>query len=178
MTVTALVLAVLAFLIALRSRGELALLRERLERLEAHARGGDDPAELAEALRVQQGFLARLAAGERLDPEQVREGRCWSDVDPARAAELVEGGARVLDVRTPQETLAGVIPGALRIPVDELPGRLGELGRKSVPTLVYCAMGVRSAAACELLGREGFDAVYNLEAGYGTWAGPTERPGA
>ncbi len=83
---------------------------------------------------------------------------------------------RVVDVRTPQETLAGVIPGAVRIPVDDLPMRFAELGRKSTPTLVYCAMGVRSAAACQFVSEQGFDALHNLEAGMSSWSGPTEIP--
>jgi rhodanese-related sulfurtransferase len=178
MEIIALAFGLIAFLLALKLRGELTLLRERLERLDSAGSGSGSRAEreLAEGIETNRAFLARLAAGESLDPEQIREGRLWGDVAQARALELLGAGVRVLDVRTPQETLAGVLPGALRIPVDELPTRFGELGRKSTPTLVYCAMGVRSAAACQFLSEQGFATLHNLEAGFTGWSGPTEVP--
>ena len=77
---------------------------------------------------------------------------------------------------TPTETAAGIIPGATLIPVDELERRAGELQREGLPMLVYCAMGGRSAAACELLSRAGFDGLMNLEGGFSSWAGARERP--
>ena len=163
------------FLIALKARGELELLRERVERLAADG-GGDDAEELGRDVRANRAFLTRLAAGESLDPAQIAEGQVWADVDVERAKALLEDGVRVLDVRTPQETAGGVIPGAIRIPVDELPNRVHELGRKGDPMLVYCAAGVRSAAACEFLGDRGFTTLHNLDTGMMGWNGPLERP--
>lgn len=175
MATTALVFGVLAFVIALKSRGELTILKDRLDRLESQSTR-DNSEEIEDGIQVNRGFIARLAAGESLEPDQVLEGRTWGDVDQARAIELLGEGVRVLDVRTPQETLAGILPGAMQIAVDELPMRFGELGRPNVPTLVYCAMGVRSVAACEFLARQGFTSLHNLEAGFGAWSGPTEKP--
>ncbi len=169
-------LAIVALLLVLKSRGELTLLKERLERLDQGLRENDASGAEEQDIEVNRAFIARLAAGETLDPEQVLEGRTWGDVNQTRALELLDEGVRILDVRTPQETLAGIIPGALQIPVDDLPMRFGELGRSSTPTLVYCAMGVRSAAACEFLSRQGFAALHNLEAGFGSWSGPTVKP--
>jgi rhodanese-related sulfurtransferase len=178
MEIAALVFGLLGLLMALKLRGDLALHKERVERLESSSAGADSMAEreTQEALETLRIFVARLAAGESLDPEQVHEGRRWGDVNQARAIELLESGVRVVDVRTPEETLAGILPGAIRIPVDDLPMRFAELGNKSTPTLVYCAMGVRSAAACQFLGEQGFDTLHNLEAGMSSWSGPTEIP--
>ncbi len=178
MEMTALVLGVLAFLIALKIKGELGLLKERLDRIEAAnaSSGGRAERQVQEALELHTQFLARLAAGEPLDPEQIREGRLWADADQARAIELLDQGVQVVDVRTPEETLMGILPGAVRIPVDDLPMRFGELGQKDTPTLVYCAMGARSAAAAQFLSEQGFTNVHNLDVGFGGWTGPKEIP--
>lgn len=175
MSIAALVIAIVALVIAQKAQGECALLKERLERLDS--KGSDlDGEQITDDIQTNRGFIARLAGGESLDPEQVLEGRTWGDVNQTRAIELLNAGVRVLDVRTPQEILPGVIPGAMVIPVDELPMRFAEIGRPNVPTLVYCAAGVRSVAACEFLSRQGFTALHNLEAGFGAWSGPTEKP--
>jgi rhodanese-related sulfurtransferase len=40
----------------------------------------------------------------------------------------VTAGARLLDVRSPEEYAGGHLPGAINIPVQELDRRLGEVG--------------------------------------------------
>jgi phage shock protein E len=59
-------------------------------------------------------------------------------------------GAVIVDVRTPAEFAQGHVAGAVNVPVDELPARLGELGPERM-VVVYCASGVRSARAAALL---------------------------
>lgn len=68
-----------------------------------------------------------------------------------RARELVANGATLLDVRTHEEFVSHHLEGALNIPVQELPGRLGELGGVRGPIVVYCRSGGRSASAAQLL---------------------------
>lgn len=133
--------------------------------------------EVETALGALRELLARQAAGETLDPDQIREGRLWRDVreEPARA-KVEAGEFRVLDVRSHQETAGGVIEGALLIPIDELEARHHELKRDERPTLVVCAVGGRSAAACEFLSKEGHFALFNLEGGMSAWRGATKRP--
>jgi rhodanese-related sulfurtransferase len=61
------------------------------------------------------------------------------------------GTATIVDVREPAETAAGMIPGAVNIPLGQLASRLGELetGRQ---VITVCAAGGRSArAAADLL---------------------------
>lgn len=65
------------------------------------------------------------------------------------------GGSLVLDVRTEAEFRRGAYPGAINIPLQELPGRIPELPRDR-GILVYCAAGVRSASAVRLLRAAGF----------------------
>ena len=91
------------------------------------------------------------------------------DVSSSEARRLVEAeGARLLDVRTPCEFAAGNLPGAINVPVSELEGRMGEVGERGVPVVVYCASGVRSARAAGMLNSAGFAKVVNLGA-MGRW---------
>jgi rhodanese-related sulfurtransferase len=72
----------------------------------------------------------------------------------------------VLDVREPVEWAHGHIPGAVHVPLMELPQRLDELGDQQ--TLVVCKVGARSAQAVGYLRQQGFDAV-NLDGGLLEW---------
>lgn len=83
-----------------------------------------------------------------------------------RAAELRD--LQVVDVRNPGEVEAGAIPGAIAIPVGQLPSRLSELD-PAKPTVVYCAGGYRSSVAASLLRRNGFADVSDILGGYGAW---------
>ncbi len=74
----------------------------------------------------------------------------------------VAAGARLLDVRTPEEFDAGHIEGAVNLPIDVLPGRIGELGPPSTPIVVYCRSGRRSADAVVRLRAAGFTDVLDL----------------
>ncbi|RPI63290.1 MAG: pyridine nucleotide-disulfide oxidoreductase, partial [Planctomycetaceae bacterium] len=73
----------------------------------------------------------------------------------------------VLDVRTPDETAAGTIDGAINIPLDDLRARLGELP-KDKELLVYCQAGLRGYIACRILSQSGFKC-RNISGGYKTY---------
>jgi rhodanese-related sulfurtransferase len=179
MTLAALLISIVALLLALLARSTAASQAQAVEdsRGDARRRVENLRAELVGELEKQREMMAILAAGEGLSPEMVREGRLWRDVLPAEAQALLEAGSlRIVDVRTPQETAGGVLPGARLLPVDELQDRLSELPRDGKPTLVYCAMGGRSAAACELLSQHGYVGLLNLQGGIGAWSGPIEPP--
>lgn len=77
---------------------------------------------------------------------------------------VVNDSAQLLDVRQPDEVAGGTLPGALNIPLDELPTRLSELDR-SRRTVALCRSGGRSAQAAELLTSVGFTDVVNLQGG-------------
>ncbi len=70
----------------------------------------------------------------------------------------------LLDVRTAGEVRLAPMPGAIHVPMHEVPRRAGEIPR-DVPLVVLCHSGVRSQAIAELLARAGFEDVYNLEDG-------------
>lgn len=84
--------------------------------------------------------------------------------------ERVEAGEPVvlLDVREPEETVHGVIPGARQIPLGQLEARWAEL--KNCDEIVcYCAHGMRSIAAAEILRRHGLFNATSLEGGVAAW---------
>lgn len=98
-------------------------------------------------------------------------------VDVAGAGELVASGAAVLDVRNPSEHAAGHIPGSINIPLGQIAGRLSEIPT-TMPVLVHCQSGFRSAVAGSLLHAHGRTNIVELSTGFGGWqrAGmPVER---
>jgi phage shock protein E len=84
------------------------------------------------------------------------------DVSGAEARELVQAGARLVDVRTPAEFAAGHIAGAVNIPVQQLDTRMSELQPKDAAVVVYCRSGHRSGNAARLLKTAGFTGVRDL----------------
>jgi rhodanese-related sulfurtransferase len=86
---------------------------------------------------------------------------------PAVEPTEVPEGAVLVDVREPDEWVAGHIEGALHVPLGELSARLAELPEGDV--VVVCRSGARSARATAFLIGNGLPAV-NLEGGMQAWA--------
>jgi glyoxylase-like metal-dependent hydrolase (beta-lactamase superfamily II)/rhodanese-related sulfurtransferase len=84
-------------------------------------------------------------------------------------------GVQIVDIRNPGEVALGLVPGAVTIPVGQLPERLGELDA-TAPTVVYCAGGYRSSVAASLLRNNGFVDVSDLLGGFGAWVEVTQMP--
>lgn len=179
MEYVALGIALVALIVALGARSTASGLKKNIADAETDARRRVEnaTAETEQALTVVRRTLVKVARGDRPSEAMILEGRLWRDASPQEAAALfAAGNLRVVDVRTPQETSTGIIPGALLIPVDELEARVREIPRDGQATLFYCAAGARSAAACEYLSREGYDNLINLEGGFGSWSGPRVAP--
>jgi len=79
-------------------------------------------------------------------------------------------GLVILDVRTPDEFVAGHIPGAVNIDFYELsfPDDLDALD-KDVPYAIYCRSGNRSGETIGLMEDLGFGTVSELGGGIITW---------
>ena len=95
------------------------------------------------------------------------------------AQKLRAGAVAVLDVRTDAEWNAGHIPGAEHVPLGHLPERLASLPR-TVPLVVHCQGGTRSAIATSLLLAHALTDVTNLAGGMNGWqaAGYPVEPAA
>lgn len=78
----------------------------------------------------------------------------------------------ILDVRSSGEYKTGHIPNAINLPVDTLSSKLSTLNSyKDSEIVVYCASGGRSARACDILSKNGFNKVYNLSGGVSSYKG-------
>lgn len=100
-------------------------------------------------------------------------------VSVAEAAALREAGAFILDVRQPEEWAEVHIPGAILIPLGELPGRVAEVPRDR-DVVVVCRSGNRSEAGRDILRGAGHTRVTSMTGGVREWqtAGlPTESGG-
>lgn len=100
------------------------------------------------------------------------------EIDVHELERRCAGGAPVIDVREYHEYVEAHVPGAVLIPLGDLPDRVDELPTdRSV--LVICASGGRSRRAAEFLRRQGVDAINVIggtiawvEAGKTTVVGP------
>jgi phage shock protein E len=72
----------------------------------------------------------------------------------------IEAGAKIVDVRTPEEFRDGGYPGAVNIPLQVLAARMGEIP-KDKPVVLYCASGGRSGLAARQLKQAGYADVTN-----------------
>lgn len=79
--------------------------------------------------------------------------------------QLVENGAIILDVRTPQEFASGNIPGSINVPLQSIGNRSEQFVDKTSNYIVCCASGMRSSSAKAVLASKGFTNVHNA----GSW---------
>ncbi|MFT4174017.1 MAG: MBL fold metallo-hydrolase [Rhodocyclaceae bacterium] len=111
---------------------------------------------------------APLADQAEWAPLTLRFSGVW-EIEPMA---LLEHAARiqVVDVREAPEFIdrLGHLRGAHLVPLSQLTARLDELDR-SRPLVAVCRSGVRSAQACVLLAKAGFDKVANLAGGMLRW---------
>ncbi|WP_444684371.1 rhodanese-like domain-containing protein [Alkalicoccus luteus] len=81
---------------------------------------------------------------------------------------------QLIDVRESFETEKGMIPGALHIPLGELPGKLSTLG-KGKPLLFICRSGSRSERAALFSEAQGYQTA-NMTGGMFQYSGRTILP--
>lgn len=96
----------------------------------------------------------------------------YQDLDVKQFAEEIvsNSNAIIMDVRTPEETVDGIIDGAIELDYydEEFLQKLSKMD-KSKDYYVYCKMGGRSAKAARLMIKNGFSSVHNLKGGYIDW---------
>ncbi|HSC47620.1 MAG TPA: rhodanese-like domain-containing protein [Gammaproteobacteria bacterium] len=95
------------------------------------------------------------------------------ELAPAEARRLLQAaGAQgvILDVREPWEYALVHVPGALHIPMGDIPARLEELNPDRT-YVVMCHHGSRSQRVADFLQSRGFRQVANAAGGIDAWAG-------
>ena len=95
---------------------------------------------------------------------------------PAEAHNLMQAGAKLVDVRTKPEVLyVGKVPGSVTVEWQTYPGNrenpefLAELAAsvpKDTPVMFLCRSGARSHAAAEAATRAGWKEAYNILEGF------------
>lgn len=91
---------------------------------------------------------------------------------PRQLKERLDHGGEppvILDVREPWEHQLCALPGAVHIPMGQVPMRVAELGKDS-EIVVLCHHGVRSQRVAYYLESLGFDKLGNLAGGIDAWA--------
>lgn len=87
-------------------------------------------------------------------------------IDWSELSDMTAAGWTLVDVRSAAEFVAGAIPGAINMPLDDL--RAGVAGLRSKRVIVYCKVGQRAHVAARLLAESGIE-VRNLDGGWLTW---------
>ncbi|MCY4452241.1 MAG: rhodanese-like domain-containing protein [Immundisolibacterales bacterium] len=92
-------------------------------------------------------------------------------VSPADAVRLMSHeDAVVIDLRPDAEFRNGHIVNAVHVPIDQIEGRLGRLGKyRQKPVIAACRTGQQSANAVKRLRTEGFERVHRLQGGMMAW---------
>lgn len=75
----------------------------------------------------------------------------------------------LLDVREASEVNICPVPGAVHIPMREVPARLSSLNAADA-IVVLCHHGIRSQQVVFFLESRGYGAVYNLNGGVDAWS--------
>ena len=94
----------------------------------------------------------------------------FSRLSPEDAKKKLDGGngTIIVDVREPDETRTGHVPGAVLMPVNSVFSRVTELP-KDKDIIFICAVGQRSALAAEVAAAMGYTRLFNVEGGTDAW---------
>ncbi|CAG7604486.1 Sulfurtransferase [Paenibacillus solanacearum] len=89
---------------------------------------------------------------------------------PEQLKQRLAGGEKpdIIDVREDEEVALGMIPGAIHIPLMQLPERLADIPQKG-ETILVCRSGNRSGRAYEYLTAQGLTGLKNMTGGMLEW---------
>ncbi|MGE4619122.1 MAG: molybdopterin-synthase adenylyltransferase MoeB [Planctomycetota bacterium] len=107
----------------------------------------------------------KLPDGQMPDPMPL-------EVDRNQVGPWLEKGtsSRIVDVREELELGPGILPGAIHIPLAQLPGLAAELLDQDEHLLIYCQKGIRSYHAVTWLREQGWNRSTSLRGGFAEWA--------
>ncbi|HXQ64823.1 MAG TPA: rhodanese-like domain-containing protein [Steroidobacteraceae bacterium] len=93
------------------------------------------------------------------------------EISPAEFVRDRASNARtlLLDVREAWELKIASLPGAVHMPMTEIPGRLADLDRDR-DIVVMCRSGGRSLSVARFLEAQGYPSVANLTGGILAWS--------
>jgi len=111
------------------------------------------------------GFLSRLFRRPRAAEA------AWIEIAELQRRLTRDASVLLIDVRGPDEFAAppGHLPGAINIPLPDLPGRAKEVAAHARPVVLVCKTDRRSARAAETLLAAGLPDVAILRGGTDGW---------
>lgn len=98
------------------------------------------------------------------------KGRGLLQVSSTMAVQLINRGAMVVDVRTPEAYGEGHIANSKNIPLTQIAEDAGIVKKKKDKVMVtVCDNGLVAKRAADLLRKFGFEAAYSLQGGLAAW---------
>jgi len=114
------------------------------------------------------GFVALLVAVVVFEVRQRAQGQ--TQVGPADAVRLINGGAVVIDVRGAEDFRKGHIVNARNVEIGQISADNATLKKqKSKVLITVCDNGIVSNRAAALLRKAGFEKVFSLKGGLNAW---------
>jgi len=93
-----------------------------------------------------------------------------SEISPAEALELLQAGARLIDVRDPDEHALGIPDGASPVPRARLEAQAtAHHPERNQALLLICGSGKRSMLAAQALAAQGYSSLYSVVGGFEAW---------
>ncbi|MDB9791191.1 rhodanese-like domain-containing protein [Bacteroidia bacterium] len=71
--------------------------------------------------------------------------------------ELIQQGAKIIDLRTAEEFKGGNVPNSINIPLNEVPQRIDDFEDIDDPIILCCLSGGRSGQATGFLQAQGIE---------------------
>lgn len=90
-------------------------------------------------------------------------------VPAAQVVRLINGGAKVVDVRDKESFDRGHIVESINIPAAEVPDKLIQKLKKAKSIVLVCDTGTRSGQLVASLRKQGLETVFSLQGGIGAW---------
>jgi rhodanese-related sulfurtransferase len=103
-----------------------------------------------------------------IEQSQKMDDRTKIDIAGLRGMLDKKDNIRLVDMRTPDETAFGTIPGAMTL-TQELVRQMHEEWPKDTKVVLYCQRGMRSADGAAYLAGHGFTNVWSLSGGVDAW---------
>ncbi|MGI9344329.1 MAG: rhodanese-like domain-containing protein [Gammaproteobacteria bacterium] len=92
-----------------------------------------------------------------------------SAVTSTQAVRLINGGAKVVDVRDKEHFTKGHIVDALHIPAADFSGELPAKLKNAKSVVLVCDTGGKSGQIVNTLRKTGIESAFSLQGGLGAW---------
>jgi rhodanese-related sulfurtransferase len=135
---------------------------------DAEASDGPPPAKAGVDFETQRSYIPPVVQGSGDTPgpnHRENIGRTWLVAQVASGA-----GPLLVDIRPPKECVAGMLPGAILLPEQQIKDNLKQLPAKTDGIVIYDQIGSdQSGALAAWLREQGWDKARKLVGGYAEW---------